>query len=246
MFEVPMNPFCVDAVELTVEVGVERTAGVAEPSHRRSEPGGSQEDSALAGNQPGHRRVPRAVEETSVPVPIGAEAAFSRYVIPEVDVLYRVARSITRHDADAEDLVQDTMLRAFRGIERFDGRHPRAWLLTIMRNAQINRVRRRRPVLLADPEEAADRSAAMIDETAGPEQQVVERGFDAVVEDAYVALPEKFREVIDLVDLAGLSYEDAATVLEVPQGTVMSRLHRGRKRIREALADPEAKRGARP
>lgn len=73
--------------------------------------------------------------------PIDPQEAFARYVLPEIDVLYRVARSITRHDADAEDLVQDTMLRAFRSIDRFDGRHPRAWLLTIMRNAQINRVR---------------------------------------------------------------------------------------------------------
>ena len=99
-----------------------------------------------------------AVKETRV-ASGDAEAAFARYVLPEVDVLYRVALSITRNKADAEDLVQDTMLRAFRAIERFDGRHPRAWLLTIMRNAQINRVRRRRPGLLNDPDEFADRDA---------------------------------------------------------------------------------------
>lgn len=64
-----------------------------------------------------------------------ADTAFAKHVLPEINVLFRVARSITRHDADAEDLVQDTLLRAFRAIERFDGRHPRAWLLTIMRNA---------------------------------------------------------------------------------------------------------------
>lgn len=69
--------------------------------------------------------------------------------------------------------------------------------------------------------------------------------FDAVVEDAYLALPDLFREVIDLVDLAGLSYEEAASLLEIPQGTVMSRLHRGRKRIREALAAAGIERGAR-
>lgn len=176
----------------------------------------------------------------------GAEAAFARHVLPQVDVLYRVALSITRNPPDAEDLVQDTMLRAFRSIARFDGRHPRAWLLTIMRNAQINRVRRRRPGLLADPEEFAARDAGMADDAAGPEQVVMDRQFDSVVEDAYLALPEKFREVIDLVDLAGLSYDEAAAVLEVPQGTVMSRLHRGRKRIRESLADAGVQRGVRP
>jgi len=177
-----------------------------------------------------------------VPATDDAHAAFSRYVLPEVDVLYRVAWTMTRHDADAEDLVQDTMLRAFRAIERFDGRHPRAWLLTIMRNAQINRVRRRRPGLLADPD---DRRAVVTDESPGPEQQAMDRRFDAVVEDAYLSLADSFREVVDLVDLAGLSYQDAAGVLDIPQGTVMSRLHRSRKRIREALADAGVERGVR-
>lgn len=170
-----------------------------------------------------------------MPAPNDAEEAFSRYVLPEVDVLYRVARSLTRHNADAEDLVQDTMLRAFRAIDGFDGRHPRAWLLTIMRNSQINSVRRRRPVLLDDPDEHADRSLSMADSEPGPEQTVLDRGFDHQVETAYLALPENFREVMDLVDIAGLSYEEAAAVLEIPQGTVMSRLHRGRKRVRDQL-----------
>ena len=178
-----------------------------------------------------------------MPTPIDAHVAFTRYVLPEVDVLFRVARSMTRHTADAEDLVQDTMLRAFRSIERFDGRHPRAWLLTIMRNAQINRVRRRRPGLLDDPDDAADR--ALADPAAGPEDQVLDRQFDDVVEDAYRALSDDFRAVIDLVDLAGLSYLEAAAVLDIPQGTVMSRLHRGRKRIREALAAAGVERGTR-
>jgi RNA polymerase sigma-70 factor (ECF subfamily) len=186
------------------------------------------------------------VEETTAPAPIDAQAAFARYVLPEIDVLYRVARSITRHAADAEDLVQDTMLRAFRAIDRFDGRHPRAWLLTIMRNAEINRVRRRRPGLLTDPDGAADHGSAMIDDAPGPEEQVMDRRFDAVVEEGYRALPEAFREVIDLVDLGGLSYAEAAAVLEIPEGTVMSRLHRGRRRIREAIAAAGAERGARP
>ena len=181
-----------------------------------------------------------------MPATNDATAAFSRYVLPEIDVLYRVALSITRSQPDGEDLVQDTMLRALRSIGSFDGRHPRAWLLTIMRNAQINRVRRRRPGLLADPDEFADRASSAADAAAGPEQVVMDRQFDSLVEGAYLALPANFREVIDLVDLAGLSYEEAAAVLEVPQGTVMSRLHRGRKRIRGALADAGVQRGARP
>ena len=164
-----------------------------------------------------------------------ADEAFEEYVLPETDVLYRVARSITRNPTDAEDLVQDTLLRAYRAIERFDGRHPRAWLLTIMRNAQVNRVRRRRPELLRDPDEAmrtlADESAE--GETA--ESIVVGSTFDAVVEEAFGDLPDRFRRVVELVDLDGLSYQETAEVLDIPIGTVMSRLHRARGRIRDRL-----------
>ena len=76
---------------------------------------------------------------------ISRGTAFERYVLPELDVLLRVARSLTHNAADAEDLVQETLIRAHRSIDRFDGRHPRAWLLTILRNANVNRARRRRP-----------------------------------------------------------------------------------------------------
>ncbi|MGH3627771.1 MAG: RNA polymerase sigma factor, partial [Sciscionella sp.] len=76
-----------------------------------------------------------------------AEQAFAAHVLPEIDLLYRVARSITGQQADAEDLVQDTLLRAYRAIGSFDGKHPRAWLLTILRNTERNRHRRQRPGL---------------------------------------------------------------------------------------------------
>ena len=89
-----------------------------------------------------------------------ADAAFAQHVLPEIDVLHRVALSLTRNAADAEDVVQETLIRAYRSIERFDGRHPRAWLLTILRNTHINRNRRRRPELLNDPEGAARMGAA--------------------------------------------------------------------------------------
>ncbi len=112
-----------------------------------------------------------------------------------------------------------------------------------MRNAQASRFRRRRPGLLNDPDEAPDRAMSMADDGPGPEAMVLERGFDAVVETAYLDLPDKFREVVDLVDLGGLSYQEAAEVLEVPQGTVVSRLHRGRKRMREALRAAGVDRG---
>lgn len=237
------HPLTPCGIELAVEVRVEGGAGVADPGHHPANPSRPAGIPVTPGNPHPRRRVPVPVEDLGAPAPIDADAAFTRYVLPEVEVLYRVARSLTRHDADAEDLVQDTLLRAFRAIGRFDGRHPRAWLVTIMRNAQINRVRRRRPGLLSDPD-TVELTAS--DPDAGPEALVVDQQLDAIVETAYQDLPDKFRGVIDLVDLAGLSYQEAADVLEIPQGTVMSRLHRGRKRIREALADADHPRGARP
>lgn len=163
-----------------------------------------------------------------------SQTSFEKHVLPELDVLYRTAWSLTRSDAEAQDLVQDTLLRAFRAIDRFDGRYPRAWLLTIMRNANINRARKKKPDLLDDPDATFERSRDFADDD-DPETLVVEPVFDAAVENAFAALPEKFRQVVELVDLNGLAYQEAAEVLDIPVGTVMSRLHRARKRIREQL-----------
>ena len=160
--------------------------------------------------------------------------AFTRLVTPELEILYRVARTLVRRPADAEDLVQDTLLRAYRGLGGFDGAHPRAWLLTIMRNTEINRNRRRRPSLLFDPES----SDAVVDSgTAGqPEEEFVGGEFERAVRDAMVALPEHYSRVVALVDIDGLTYGEAAELLGIPLGTVMSRLHRARARIRKQLA----------
>lgn len=163
-----------------------------------------------------------------------AEHAFAEHVVPQVDVLYRVALSLTGQPADAEDLVQDTLIRAFRAIERFDGRHPRAWLLTIMRNAHVNRNRRRRPSLLRDTE-SGDLLDRLAPHSPASEDVVIGDEFEAVVADALAALPDKHRAVIALVDIDGLSYQEAADALGVPRGTVMSRLHRARARIRVRL-----------
>jgi RNA polymerase sigma-70 factor (ECF subfamily) len=171
--------------------------------------------------------------DSSVVEPRTRQQAFTEYVVPEIEVLYRVARSLTAQAADAEDLVQDTLIRAYRSIDRFDGQYPRAWLLTILRNTEHNRHRRRRPHLLDDPDELADLAVAAT--TPGPEDLLIDAMFDATVEQAFQALPEKYRQAIALVDIHGLSYAQAAALLDVPVGTVMSRLHRARDRIRRQL-----------
>lgn len=170
----------------------------------------------------------------------GESDGFNKYVVPELDVLMRVARSITGNPTDAEDLVQDTLIRAYKSIDRFDGRYPRAWLLTIMRNAQINRVRRKRPELMRDPDLTLSIVANTDTDAATPESMIMDMTLDAEIEQSLAALSPQFREVIHLVDIEGLSYNEAAAVLDIKVGTVMSRLHRGRKRIRNDLtADAE-------
>ena len=164
-----------------------------------------------------------------------SEARFAEFVEPELEVLYRVANSITRNRTDAEDLVQDTLLRAYRAIDRFDGRYPRAWLLTIMRNAQVNRVRRKRPELMKDPDETMARVADDSATGAPADSALMDAELSAPLESALATLPPKFLAVVELVDVNELSYQEAADALGIPVGTVMSRLHRARRNIRALL-----------
>lgn len=163
------------------------------------------------------------------------DEAFAAVVVPEIDLLYRVAVTLTRDPTDAEDLVQDTLLRAYRAVDRFDGRYPRAWLMTILRNTHINRARKQQPTLLADGD-----SAGRVLEQTGPtapssEEAALAGEFEPVVAAALAALPPEFYAVVELVDLRGLSYAETAARLDIPKGTVMSRLHRARQRIRAEL-----------
>jgi len=179
-------------------------------------------------------RVPSDMEDRVRERAVRRRQIYASCVLPEIEILLRVAMSMTDQRADAEDLVQDTLLRAWRSIDTFDGRHPRAWLLTILRNTQVNRHRRRRPQLLDDPDLTTDRGLGDAQDSA--EDVVVGRTFDVVVDAALSALPTTFRQVVLLVDVDGLTYAEAAEVLGVPEGTVMSRLHRARRRIRDRLA----------
>jgi RNA polymerase sigma-70 factor, ECF subfamily len=163
------------------------------------------------------------------------EDRFREQVLSELEVLYRVARRLTRTPTEAEDLVQDTLLRAYRGFDGFDGRYPRAWLLTILRNTHINRLRKRRPDLLDD--EVAQRLPALGADGRqdGTSERALNDEFDPLVRDALAALSANHRAVVALVDLDGLSYQEAADVIGVPVGTVMSRLHRARRKVRAHL-----------
>ena len=170
------------------------------------------------------------------PVDADRKESFRQLVEPEIEVLLRVAVAITANKADAEDLVQETLLRSYRAIDRFDGRHPRAWLLTILRNTNANLHRRRRPGTVGDWELIRSaRPAFGEDELPSAEDSFVDHELDGDLDHAIRALDPRFRSALILVDVHDLSYADAAALLGVPVGTVMSRLSRARNRIRTSL-----------
>jgi len=157
-------------------------------------------------------------------------------VEPEIEVLLRVAQTLTGSWADSEDLVQDTLVRAYRAIGTFDGAHPRAWLLTILSRTHLNSHRRQRPDArsdLGDLEGQRPAFGAMV--VPGPEETVTDRVLDEDVERALATLDPRFRTVLLLVDVDQLTYAEVAHLLGIPVGTVMSRLSRARSRVRTQL-----------
>ncbi len=167
-----------------------------------------------------------------------SQRAFRTYAEPEIDVLLRVAQTLTGSWADAEDLVQDTLVRAYRAIDRFDGAHPRAWLLTILRNTHLNSTRRQRPDLApAGVDLATQRPAFGARTTASAEEAVTDGLLDDDVERAVGSLDPRFRTVLLLVDVEQLTYAEVAELLGLPLGTVVSRLSRARGRVRTQLRD---------
>lgn len=176
------------------------------------------------------------VTEGSSQVGRDASRAFRAHVEPEIPVMLRVAQSLTGSRADAEDLVQESLIRAFRALGSFDGRHPRAWLLTILRNTNVNLHRRQRPGLVEDWEALRKSRPAFGAATqASPEDIVLDGMLDERLAAAVAELDPRFRAVVLLVDVHGLTYAEAAAALGVPVGTVMSRLSRGRDRLRRRL-----------
>jgi RNA polymerase sigma-70 factor (ECF subfamily) len=168
---------------------------------------------------------------------------FEEDALVYADALYGSALRMTRNTADAEDLVQETYLRAFRAWDRFEpGTNLKAWLFKIMTNLFISgyRQRRREPVTVStdDTQEfdlyqnllAHDREAAK-----SAESIVLDRLVDEDIKQALSDLPENFRIAVLLADVEGFSYKEIAEMLSIPIGTVMSRLHRGRKALQQAL-----------
>jgi RNA polymerase sigma-70 factor, ECF subfamily len=159
---------------------------------------------------------------------------FEELIVPEMGFLARIARTMSRSQAEADDLAQETLVKAFRGMDSFDGAYPRAWLARIARNTAINRDQRNREFLLAD--DGTVEPDADPGDVSDPQDIVVSQVVDEDLRRALDELPPAFRVLVQMVDVEDMTYQEAADALEIPIGTVMSRLHRARNRLRKALA----------
>jgi len=183
---------------------------------------------------------------------VADQERFADDAMPFMDALYTAAMRMTHNAADAEDLVQETFLKGYRGYPRFEeGTNLRAWLYRILTNTFINsyRSKQRRPQEsdLGEVEdlylyrrlgglEASERGRSA-------EEEVLDHFIETDVKEAVESLPEQFRMAVLLADVEGFSYKEIAEILEIPIGTVMSRLHRGRKGLQRLLGDYAVQRG---
>src|SRR3954463_6933957 len=175
---------------------------------------------------------------------------FERDVLPLLPSLYGAAMRMTRNRSDAEDLVQETYLRAYRGFAGFkEGTNLRGWLSRILTNSYINtyRKKQREPQIVDGPEDVDE--GYLYDRLGGrsvedsAEEKVLDKIPDQAVKDAVESLPERFRLPVLLADVEGFSYKEIAEIMDTPIGTVMSRLHRGRKALEKALWETAKERG---
>jgi RNA polymerase sigma-70 factor, ECF subfamily len=197
----------------------------------RASPGGE-----AAGRQSGTRGPREALsldDQTRV-------RRFESFFVPHLDAAYNFARWLTRDERNAEDVVQEACLRAFKFIDSFHGDDGRAWLLGIVRNTYYTWLKRNKVAMLAVPfdEESFDSGEleASGDRSSNPVDQLLqEKDAKRLVNAALERLPEEFREAVVLRELEGLSYKEIAAIAGIPLGTVMSRLARARKLLLQYL-----------
>ena len=163
---------------------------------------------------------------------------FEEIALAHMDSIYKFALRMSRNESDAEDLVQETYLKAYRFFDKFEaGTNCKAWLLTILRNTFINGIRynrrHRQMINLSEIEERGIEPMA----DADPEDEIFGNLLDDDVSAAMNTLPDGYRTAVLLADMKGMSYQEVADKMDCPLGTVMSRLHRGRRLLREKLRD---------
>jgi RNA polymerase sigma factor (sigma-70 family) len=163
---------------------------------------------------------------------------FNRIVVPHLDAAYNYARWLTRNGPDAEDVAQEAILRALQFFDSFNREQVRPWLLTIVRNTFYTWLRKNRPLELAEP--FKDDSPAQSERTDPREIAILNADRQGLAE-AIERLPREYREPIILREMEELSYQEIAEILEIPIGTVMSRLARGRKRLVDVMTGGQRK-----
>src|SRR3954454_17391715 len=186
---------------------------------------------------------PTAAETRRIAEETRDRVRFEEEALELSDQVFRVARRMVSSREEAEDLVQDTYARAFRSWQQYTpGTKLRAWLLRIHTNLNIDRGRRVQRTPDQQPLEEGDyylynRLESTIDDENPDEERVLERLSQNAVVDALAEVPHDFRDVLVLVDIGEFSYAEAAQILDIPVGTVMSRLHRGRRILKQQLAE---------
>lgn len=190
-------------------------------------------------------------QEELTPEELQKQKEFKEEILPHLDLLYNFALRLTTDPADAEDLVQDTIVKAFRFFSSFEkGTNAKAWLYRILKNSYINNYRRKskRPTEVDFDEVAPFYETIRDERTESSDMQ--EKMFDELMDDdvsaALKSLPEDFRTVVMLCDVDGFTYEEISNMLDVPIGTIRSRLHRGRNLLRTALIEYAKRRGFYP
>jgi RNA polymerase sigma-70 factor (ECF subfamily) len=167
----------------------------------------------------------------------GKLAQFEQIVLSHLDAAYNLARWLTRDERDAEDVVQESCLRALQYFDGYRGGDSRAWLLTIVRHTCFSWLHKNRaPQVVSFDDEVND-----VEVEIGPEEQLMKRVDQQALRKALEELPLEFREVIILRELEELSYKEIAHIANIPIGTVMSRLARARKHLQLRLTQPEVK-----
>jgi len=160
---------------------------------------------------------------------------FEETVLPHLAAAYNLARWLVHNEHDAEDLVQEAYLRAFKFFSGYHGGDSRAWLLTIVRNTCYAWLQQNRALRLIDPID--DKLEEVGSDFADPETLLLQDADSQLVRQALEELPVEFREIVVMREMEGLAYKEIANIVDIPIGTVMSRLARGRKRLQALLVD---------